>query len=141
MTCQHMNSACVSENDFIIFWRVKLRIFFFKRLGCPLIFFLASSEFQAPPSAPPPPPDFEFKSNDATGWQATGMMTAEQAFDALAEHIATNCCWGDSPMKRMKIESGRFSTSIQLSDWILIPNNRNLWKPNQLNRQRHTNTW
>ena len=40
----------------------------------------------------------------ATGWQAAGMMTAEEAFDALAEHIATNCCWGDSPMKKMKIE-------------------------------------
>ena len=95
--------------------------FLSKRLGCLLIFFLASSEFQAPPSAPPPPPDFEFKSNDATGWQASGMMTAEQALDALAEHIATNCCWGDSPMKKMKIESGRFSISTQLSDLILIP--------------------
>ena len=76
---------------------------FFERLCRLLILFLASSEFQTPPSAPSPP-DFEFKSNDVTGWQAAGMMTAEEAFDALAEHIATNCCWGDSPMKKMKIE-------------------------------------
>ena len=81
-------------------------------------FFLASAEFQAPPSAPPPPPDFEFKSNDASGWQPSGMMTAEQAFDALAEHIATNCCWGDSPMKKMKIESGRFLNPLGLSDQL-----------------------
>ena len=58
------------------------------------------------------------KSNDASDWTANGIsvitkeiLTTQQAYDVLAEKVAENCCWGESPLKKMIIESGWFSVT------------------------------
>ena len=49
--------------------------------------------------------------NDASQWKAAINITTTEAINALADHIAQNCCWGTGPMKRMEIISIEPSTA------------------------------
>ena len=40
-------------------------------------------------------------------------LSPEDAMDALAEHIKKNCCWGKSPMEKMKVKSVEPSTAYK----------------------------
>ena len=54
---------------------------------------------------PPLPPPTTIDQSIADGWKISSGLTNEEALEALAEHIAKNCCWGTGPMKKMEIQS------------------------------------
>jgi len=64
---------------------------------------------------PPPlaPPTFVKSMADASGWKISSVLTNEEALEALAEHIAQNCCWGTGPMEEMEIQSIEPSTTYK----------------------------
>ena len=65
------------------------------------------------PPPPLPPPTFDQSMADASGWKISSGLTNEEALEALAEHIAKNCCWGTGPMKKMEIQSIEPSTAYK----------------------------
>lgn len=42
---------------------------------------------------------------DASNWTNTGSLSEEQALGALRRHCQNDCCWGEGPIDKMKIQS------------------------------------
>ena len=66
------------------------------------------------PSAPPPPTLYEVGLNDATEWKSSGMISNDEALDALREHCKNLCCWGEGPIDKMKIQTLEPSTAYKV---------------------------
>jgi len=66
------------------------------------------------PFAPPPPPMYQVAQNDATAWKSGGMMTNEEALEALRGHCKKLFCWGEGPINKMNIKTLQPTTAYKV---------------------------
>jgi len=83
----------------------------------------------APLHLPPPlPPAYDVAVNDAKQWEASGMISKEEALSALREHAKKLFCWGEGPIDKMDVKTLEPSTAYKYLIDTWTENRETSWK-------------